>query len=96
MGRYLSKGIRGTMTGNGVNGVLYTLHADGSTINDPGEMQVVLNRLWAYAMRKRLTVITSNFESDVVHFHRSCSSLPTFMYGDVALPQKTSSHTICR
>eukprot|EP00983_Pelagomonas_calceolata_P050842 1142160-Pelagomonas_calceolata.AAC.1 len=38
-------------------------------------------------MRKGLTVNTS--KSEVMHFNsRSCSSLPTFMYGDVALPEK--------
>eukprot|EP00983_Pelagomonas_calceolata_P022612 712011-Pelagomonas_calceolata.AAC.1 len=52
-------------------------------------MQVMLNRLRAYAMRKGLTVNTSKLE--VMHFNRSCSSLPTFMYGDVALPEKEQS-----
>eukprot|EP00983_Pelagomonas_calceolata_P033841 1060331-Pelagomonas_calceolata.AAC.1 len=50
-------------------------------------MQVMLNRLRAYAMRKGLTVNIS--KSEVVHFNsRSCSSLSTFTYGDVALPEK--------
>eukprot|EP00983_Pelagomonas_calceolata_P003205 104436-Pelagomonas_calceolata.AAC.1 len=53
-------------------------------------MQVMLNRLRGYAMRKGLTVNTS--KSEVMHFNgRSCSSLPTFMYRDVALPQKEQS-----
>eukprot|EP00983_Pelagomonas_calceolata_P031618 991280-Pelagomonas_calceolata.AAC.1 len=57
------------------------------TNNDPDEMQVMLNRLRAYAMRNGLTVNTS--KSEVMHFNsRSCSYLPTFMYGDVALPEK--------
>eukprot|EP00983_Pelagomonas_calceolata_P011857 380860-Pelagomonas_calceolata.AAC.1 len=66
MGGDMSEGIRGTVTGDGVNaiGVSYVLYADdlSLTINDPGEMQAVLNR--------------------------SCYSLPAFMYGDVALPEK--------
>eukprot|EP00983_Pelagomonas_calceolata_P085734 1156619-Pelagomonas_calceolata.AAC.16 len=37
------------------------------TTNDPGEMQVMLNRLRAYAMRKGLTISTS--ESEVMHFN---------------------------
>uniref|UniRef100_A0A7S3VU70 Reverse transcriptase zinc-binding domain-containing protein n=1 Tax=Dunaliella tertiolecta TaxID=3047 RepID=A0A7S3VU70_DUNTE len=38
-------------------------------------------------MRRGLTVNTS--KSEVIHFNsRSCSSLPTFMYGDVVLPEK--------
>mmetsp|Transcript_668 Transcript_668/g.1630 ORF Transcript_668/g.1630 Transcript_668/m.1630 type:complete len:288 (+) Transcript_668:3417-4280(+) len=89
MGRDISEGIRGAVTGDGVNGVSYMLYADdlSLTTNDPGEMQVMLNRLRAYAMRKGLTVNTS--KSEVIHFNsRSCSSLPTFMYGDVVLPEK--------
>eukprot|EP00983_Pelagomonas_calceolata_P037886 1136567-Pelagomonas_calceolata.AAC.7 len=90
-GRDISEGRRGAMTGDGVKGVLYMLHADdlSLTTNDPGEMQVMLNRLWAYAMRKGLTVNTS--KSEVTHLNsRSCSSLPpvSFMYGNVALPPK--------
>eukprot|EP00983_Pelagomonas_calceolata_P060843 1146549-Pelagomonas_calceolata.AAC.3 len=43
--------------------------------------------LRAYAERKRLTVNTS--KSEVMHLNgRSCSSLPTFMCGSVALPPK--------
>eukprot|EP00983_Pelagomonas_calceolata_P075121 1152858-Pelagomonas_calceolata.AAC.1 len=43
--------------------------------------------LRAYAMRKGLTVNTS--KSGVMHLNgRSRSSLPTFMYGNVALPEK--------
>eukprot|EP00983_Pelagomonas_calceolata_P017695 556366-Pelagomonas_calceolata.AAC.1 len=56
-------------------------------------MQVMLNRLRAYAIRKGLTVNTS--KSEVMHFNsslnfltRSCSSLPTIMHGDVALPER--------
>eukprot|EP00983_Pelagomonas_calceolata_P024107 758061-Pelagomonas_calceolata.AAC.1 len=50
-------------------------------------MQVMLNRLRAYAMRKGLTANTT--KSEVMDLNsRSCSSLPTFMYGDVALPEK--------
>eukprot|EP00983_Pelagomonas_calceolata_P024368 766422-Pelagomonas_calceolata.AAC.1 len=50
-------------------------------------MQVMRNRFRAYAKRKGMTVNTS--KSEVMHFDsRSCSSLPTFMCGDMALPEK--------
>eukprot|EP00983_Pelagomonas_calceolata_P021113 662429-Pelagomonas_calceolata.AAC.1 len=74
---------------DGVNGVSYVLYADdlSLTTNDPGGMQVMLNRLRAYAMRKGLTVNTS--KPEVMQFNsRSCSSLPTLMYGDVVLPEE--------
>eukprot|EP00983_Pelagomonas_calceolata_P078783 1154370-Pelagomonas_calceolata.AAC.4 len=79
----------GVKQGDGVNGVSYMLYADdlSLTTDDPGEMRVMLNRFWAYAMIKGQTVNTS--KSEVMRFYsRSCSSLPTFMYGNVALPEK--------
>eukprot|EP00983_Pelagomonas_calceolata_P058387 1145467-Pelagomonas_calceolata.AAC.3 len=58
--REISEGVRGAMTGDGVNGVLYMLYADGLklTTDDPGEMQVMLNMLQVCAKRKGLTVNT--------------------------------------
>ena len=58
IGKEISEGIRGALTGDGVNGVAYMLYADdlSLTANDPGEMQIMLNRLRAYAMKKGLTV----------------------------------------
>eukprot|EP00983_Pelagomonas_calceolata_P073472 1152152-Pelagomonas_calceolata.AAC.1 len=69
MGRGISEGIRGAVTGDGVNGVSNMLYADdlSSTFNDPGGMQVVLNRVLAYAIRKGLTVNTS--KSEVMHLN---------------------------
>eukprot|EP00983_Pelagomonas_calceolata_P075783 1153151-Pelagomonas_calceolata.AAC.1 len=60
----ISEGIRGAVTGDGVNGVSYMLYADdlSLTTNDPGEMQVMLKILRAYAMRKGLTVNASKSE----------------------------------
>eukprot|EP00983_Pelagomonas_calceolata_P009372 303471-Pelagomonas_calceolata.AAC.5 len=89
MGRDISEGIKGAMAGDGVNGFSFMVHADGLslTTNDPGEMQVMLNSLRAYAIRKGLIINTS--KSEVMHLNsRSCSSLPTSMYGNVALPPK--------
>eukprot|EP00983_Pelagomonas_calceolata_P027788 872149-Pelagomonas_calceolata.AAC.1 len=59
MGRDISEGIRGAVTGDGANGVSYMLYADdlSLTTNNPGEMQVMLFRLRAYAMRKGLQYI---------------------------------------
>eukprot|EP00983_Pelagomonas_calceolata_P010948 354300-Pelagomonas_calceolata.AAC.1 len=64
MGRDISEGIRSAVTGDGVNGISYMLYADNLSLstNDPGEMQVMLNRLRAYAVRKELTVNTSKSE----------------------------------
>eukprot|EP00983_Pelagomonas_calceolata_P081056 1155409-Pelagomonas_calceolata.AAC.1 len=51
------------------------------------KLQEVLLRASSYAMRKGLTVNTS--KSEVMHFSsRSYPSLPIFMYGDLALPEK--------
>eukprot|EP00983_Pelagomonas_calceolata_P039220 1137080-Pelagomonas_calceolata.AAC.1 len=88
MGRDISEGIRGAVTGNGVNGVSYMLYEDdlSLTTNDPDEMQVMLNRLQAYAMRKGLTVNTSN--SEVMHYNSRSFLLSLLMYGDVALSKK--------
>eukprot|EP00983_Pelagomonas_calceolata_P037282 1136269-Pelagomonas_calceolata.AAC.2 len=73
MGRDISEGIRGAMTGDGVNGISYMLYVDdlSLTTNDPGEMQVMLNRLRACAVRNGLTVNTS--KSGVLS-SRSCST----------------------
>eukprot|EP00983_Pelagomonas_calceolata_P050989 1142214-Pelagomonas_calceolata.AAC.1 len=80
MGRDISEGTRGALTGVGVNGISYMLYADdwSLTNNDPGEMQVMLNKSRACAMREGLTINTS--KPEVIYFNsRSCSSLPTFM-----------------
>ena len=44
MGREISEGIDGAVTGDRVNGVSHTMYADdlGLTTNDPGEMQKML------------------------------------------------------
>eukprot|EP00983_Pelagomonas_calceolata_P052218 1142749-Pelagomonas_calceolata.AAC.1 len=66
------------------------------TANDPGAMQVMLNRLWAYSMRKGLTVNTP--KPDVMHLIVGRVLLcllgsSTFMHGDVALPENSSLNT---
>ena len=66
------------------------LYADDlglNTINDPGEMQTMLNKLCKYA-EKGLTVNTA--KSEVVHFYsKSVSPLQyPFTYDGVVLPEK--------
>ena len=58
MGREISEGIEGAVTGDRVNCVSHMLYADdlGLTTNDPGEMQTVLNKLRTYAEKKGLTI----------------------------------------
>ena len=54
MGREISEGIEGAVTGDRVNCVPHMLYADdlGLTTNDPGEMQTMLNKLRKYAEKK--------------------------------------------
>ena len=68
----------------------HMLYADDlglNTINDPGEMQTMLNKLCKYA-EKGLTVNTA--KSEVVHFYsKSVSPLQyPFTYDGVVLPEK--------
>ena len=66
-GREISEGIEGAVTGDRLNCVSYMLYADdlGLTTNDPGEMQMMLNKLRTYAEKRGLTVNTA--KSEVVH-----------------------------
>ena len=56
MGREISEGIEGAVTGDRVNCVSHMLYADdlGLTSNDVGEMQTMLNKLCTYAEKKGL------------------------------------------
>ena len=90
MGREISEGIEGAVTGDRVNCVSHMLYADDlglNTINDPGEMQTMLNKLCKYA-EKGLTVNTA--KSEVVHFYsKSVSPLQNpFTYDGAVLPEK--------
>jgi len=90
MGREISEGIEGAVTGDRLNCVSHMLYADdlGLTTNDPGEMQTMLNKLRKYAEKKGLTVNTA--KSEVVHFNsKSVSPLQNpFTYDGVVLPEK--------
>ena len=98
MGREISEGIEGAVTGDRVNCVSHMLYADdvGLIINDPpGEMQTMLNKLRTYAEKKLLTVNTAKLE--VVHFNsKSVSPLQNpFTYDGVVLPEKGSNIWAC-
>ena len=90
MGKEISQGIEGAVTGDRVNCVSHMLYADdlSLTTNDPGEMQTMLNRLRVYSRRKGLTVNTA--KSEVVHFNsKSVSPLQNpFTYEGVVLPER--------
>jgi len=61
--------LRGAVTGRADVCVTHMLYADDLrlTANEPGQLQVMLDRLSAYALRKGLIVNTS--KSEVVHFN---------------------------
>ena len=90
MGRGISEGIEGAVTGDRVNCVSHMLYADdlGLTTNDPGEVQTMLNKLRKYTEKKGLTVNTA--KSEVVHLNsKSVSPLQNpFTYDGVVLPEK--------
>ena len=95
MGREISEGIEGAMTGDRVNCVSHMLYADdlGLTTNDPGKMQTMLNKLCKYAEKKGLTV-NHTAKSEVVHFNsKSVSPLQNpFTYDGVCFQRKTGSN----
>jgi hypothetical protein len=90
MGREISEGIEGAVTGDRVYCVSHMLYADdlGLTTNGPGIMQTMLNKLRTYAEKKGLTVNTA--KSEVVNFNsKSVSPLQnSFTYDGVVLPEK--------
>ncbi len=65
----IARDVRGAMTGKADVCVTHMLYADdlSLTANEPGQLQMMLDRLSAYAQRKGLIVNTS--KSEVVHFN---------------------------
>ncbi len=66
----IAQGVRGAVTGIADVYVTHMLYADNlslAEINEPGQLQMMLDRLSAYALRKGLIVNTS--KSEVVHFN---------------------------
>ncbi len=68
----------------------HMLYADdlSLTVNEPGQLQMMLDRLSAYALRKGLIVNTS--KSEVVHFNSRCTRVPVFTLGGLQLANKDS------
>ncbi len=58
------------------------------TANELGQLQMMLDRLGAYALRKGLIVNTS--KSEVVHFNSRCTRVPVFTLGGLQLANKDS------
>jgi len=56
--------------------------------NEPGQLQIMLDRLSAYSLRKGLIVNTS--KSEVVHFNSRRTRAPVFMLGVLQLANKDS------
>jgi len=78
----ISEGIEGALTGDGDFRITHMLYADDLclTVNEPQQMQKMLDRLQLYSRRKGLIVNVG--KSEVVHFNsrKGCVSLPTFTY----------------
>ncbi len=66
---YIARDVRGAVTGVADVCVTHMLYADDLSLaaNEPGQLQMMLDRLSAYALRKGLIVNTS--KSEVVHFN---------------------------
>ncbi len=64
------------------------LYADDLSLsaNEPGQLQMMLDRLSAYALRKGLIVNTS--KSEVVHFNYRRTRVPVFRQGGLQLANK--------
>ncbi len=67
----IAQDVRGAVTGIADVCVTHKLYADylSFTANEPGQLQMMLDRLSAYALRKGLIVNTS--KSEVVHLYLS-------------------------
>jgi len=70
--------------------VTHMLYADdlSLTANEPDQLQMMLDRLSAYALRKGLIVNTSKLE--VVHFNSRSTRVPVFTIGGSQLAKKDS------
>ncbi len=86
----IARDVRGAVTGIADVNVTHMLYADDLSLNanEPGQLQMVLDRLSAYALRKELIVNTS--KSEVVHFNSRRTRVPVFTLGGVQLANKDS------
>ncbi len=78
------------MTGIADVCVTHMLYADdlSLTADEPGQLQMMLDRLSAYALRKALIVNVS--QSEVVHFNSQRTRVPVFTLGGSKLANKDS------
>ncbi len=72
----IAQGVRGTVTGVADVRVTHMLYADdlSLTANEPDQLQMMLDRLSACALRKGLIVNKS--KSEVVHFNSRHTRIP--------------------
>ncbi len=84
----IARDVRGAVTGIADVCVTHMLYADdlSLTSNEPGQLQMMLDRLSAYALRKELIVTTS--KSEVVHLYSQHTRVPVFTLGESQLANK--------
>ncbi len=86
----IARDVRGAVTGIADVNVTHMLYADDLSLTaiEPGQLQMMLDRLSAYALRKELIVNTS--KPEVVHFNSRRTRVPVFTLGGVQLANKYS------
>ncbi len=86
----IARDVHGAVTGLADVHVTHMLYADdlSLTANEPGQLQMMLYRLSAYALRKGLIVNTS--KSEVVHFNSQRTRVHVFTPGGLQLADKDS------
>jgi len=84
----IAEGVCGAVTGVNDAQVTHMLYADDLclTANQANQLQLMLNRLSGYALRKGLIVNTS--KSEVVHFNSRGTNVPVFTLGGPHLANK--------
>ncbi len=82
----IARDVRGSVTGIADVCVTHMLYADdlSLTANEPGRLQMMLDRLSACALRKGLIVNT--LKSEVMHFNSQCKRVTVFALGGLQLP----------
>jgi len=85
----IAEDVEGAVAGDGEYKMTHMLYADDLclTVNDPQQMQKMLNRLQGYSRQKGLIVNVG--KSEVVHFNskKGCTSVPAFLYEGKPLVQ---------
>ncbi len=86
----IAQDLQGAVKGIADVCVTHMLYADdlSLTANVTGQLQMMLDRLSAYALRKGLIVNTS--KSEVVHFNSRRTRVPVFTLGGLQLANKDS------